>query len=88
MALDQPRADDVDELLDRGCVGISLPAGTLIGARGLAVMRPVLERVATRRVALLVHPGPAPGDSVPEASLSEPLWWRALTDYVAQMHAA
>jgi len=65
-----------------------VPAGALIGARGLAVMSLVLERVAARRVALFVHPGPAPGDRVPEASLSEPLWWRALTDYVAQMHAA
>ncbi len=37
---------------------------------------------------LLVHPGPAPGADEREAGLNEPLWWRALTDYVAQMQAA
>ncbi len=48
----------------------------------------MLERIAELGVPLFVHPGPAPRTPRPEASLTEPLWWRALTDYVAQMQAA
>jgi predicted TIM-barrel fold metal-dependent hydrolase len=74
-------------LIARGCVGISVPAGALAGADALYAMGPVLERIALRRVPLFVHPGPSPGARW-EAGLTEPLWWRALTDYVAQMQAA
>jgi hypothetical protein len=35
-----------------------------------------------------VHPGCGEGSGAGEASLTEPLWWRALTDYVSQMQAA
>jgi 6-methylsalicylate decarboxylase len=88
LALDECDSDDVDELLARGCVGISLPAGALAGVDALESIGPVLERVAEREVPLFVHPGPQRGNSPWEASLNEPLWWRALTDYVAQMQAA
>jgi hypothetical protein len=87
-ALDQPDPDDIDQLVERGCVGISLPAAALAGADALTALGPVLERVASRGLPLFVHPGRAPGHSSREASLSEPLWWRAATDYVAQMQAA
>jgi 6-methylsalicylate decarboxylase len=88
VALDRPDPDDVDELLDRGCLGISLPAGALADIDGLDAIGPLLGRVAARGVPLFVHPGPAPGHGRPEASPSEPTWWRAMTDYVAQMQAA
>jgi predicted TIM-barrel fold metal-dependent hydrolase len=88
VALDDPDPDDVDQLLARGCVGISLPAAALAGHEALAAIGPVLERIATRHVPLLVHPGRGPGDGTHEASLTEPLWWPALTDYVSQMQAA
>jgi 6-methylsalicylate decarboxylase len=88
IALDGIDADDVDALLGGGCVGVSLPAGALAGPDWLELVGPVLERVAARGVPLLVHPGPAPGQLIADASLTEPLWWRALTDYVAQMQAA
>jgi predicted TIM-barrel fold metal-dependent hydrolase len=88
VALEDPDPDDVDELLARGCIGISLPAGALAGHAALDAVGPVLERVAARRVPLFVHPGRAPRQLMPPASLTEPLWWRALTDYVAQMQAA
>jgi predicted TIM-barrel fold metal-dependent hydrolase len=88
VALDDPDPDDVDQLLARGCVGISLPAAALAGHEALAGIGAVLERIAARRVPLLVHPGRGPGGGLHEASLTEPLWWRALTDYVAQMQAA
>ena len=80
--------DDVDDLLARGCVGVSIPAGALAGPAALRRIQPILERVEARGVPLLVHPGPAPGDSAAHPLLGEPLWWRALTDYVAQMQAA
>src|ERR1700722_8070901 len=45
-------------------------------------------RVVARNVPLLIHPGRSVRQGTCEASLTEPLWWRALTDYVAQMQAA
>ena len=88
VALDRPDPGDVDEVLDRGCVGISLPAGALADTDALVAIGPLLERVIARQVPLFVHPGPAPGRRPPESSPSEPPWWQALTDYVAQMQAA
>lgn len=86
--LDRPHPDDVDDLLRRGCVGISLPAGALSAVDAPPAIDSVLERIEARGVPLFVHPGPAPARNLPEASLGEPLWWRALTDYVAQMQSA
>jgi 6-methylsalicylate decarboxylase len=83
--IDRPDPDDVDAVLGRGCMGVSLPACALAGRHRLEAMRPVLERVQARGVALFVHPG---GMTSREAPLDEPLWWRALTDYVSQMQAA
>jgi predicted TIM-barrel fold metal-dependent hydrolase len=88
VALDRPDPSEVDERLDAGCVGISLPAGALAGPDRLERIGPLLERVALRGVPLFVHPGRAPGQRHVLAEFGEPLWWRALTDYVAQMQAA
>jgi predicted TIM-barrel fold metal-dependent hydrolase len=86
VAIEAPDPGDVDRALERGCVGISLPAGALAGPDALDAVAPLLERIGERGVPLLIHPGA--GGSRREGSLSEPLWWRALTDYVAQMQAA
>jgi 6-methylsalicylate decarboxylase len=88
IAVDGAEADDVDGLLERGCVGVSLPAGALAGPQWLERIGEVLERVERRAVPLLVHPGRAPGQHVHAADLDEPLWWRPLTEYVSQMQAA
>jgi 6-methylsalicylate decarboxylase len=88
LALDRPEPDDVDRLLARGCVGISMPAGALAGRGAVEALAPVLERVATRRAPLFVHPGPALTAAADEPPDTEPSWWKALTDYVAQMQAA
>jgi hypothetical protein len=88
VALDHPEPDDVDDRLGGGCVGISLPAGALAGYDALDVVGPALDRVATRGAPLLVHPGPGAGSRRRDSSLGDPLWWPALTDYVAQMQAA
>jgi 6-methylsalicylate decarboxylase len=86
--LDSADPDDVDAVLARGCIGISMPAGALSGADRLEQLGPVLERVAERNVPLFVHPGRAPGQRPTQGEFGEPLWWRPLTDYVSQMQAA
>jgi len=93
VALDDARAEDVDDALDRGCAGVSLPAGALEGAAALAELRALLTRIEQLDAPLLIHPGP--GRSAAQhraaargASLEEPLWWPALTRYVAGIQAA
>ena len=88
IALDHPDPDDVEDALDRGCIGISLPAGAIAGVQRLGRLRSVLSRLELRGAPLLVHPGPAAAPVAGEASLDDPLWWPALTRYVAEMHAA
>lgn len=78
-----PEADEVDALLERGAVGISLPAGALASPAGLARLAPALDRLATRGRPLFVHPGAAPASAE-----ARPAWWPALTSYVADMQAA
>jgi hypothetical protein len=92
LPLDKPDPDDVDDVLARGCIGVSMPAGALATPRGLDATAPLLDRIAEREVPLFVHPGP--GRSVTDsagaqqAPAHEPPWWQALTGYVLQMQAA
>ena len=88
IAVDGAAPDEVDHLLGRGCVGISLTAGALASPDSFERLHPVLERVGRRDVTLFVHPGRAPGQRPIPSEFGEPLWWRALTDYVSQMQAA
>jgi predicted TIM-barrel fold metal-dependent hydrolase len=88
IAIDGAEADEVDALLDRGCIGVSLTAGALAGPERLDQLGHVLERVSDSGAPLFVHPGRAPGQLPTPAEFGEPLWWRPLTDYVFQMQAA
>jgi predicted TIM-barrel fold metal-dependent hydrolase len=94
IALDPADPDDVDAVLARGCVGLSLPAGALASVDRLARLHEVLVRLERADAPLFVHPGPGPRSvaarvaSIGEASLADPLWWAALTRYVSDMHAA
>ncbi len=89
IALDRPTAVDVDRALDRGCVGISLPAGALAGVDELLRMRSVLDRLEQRGAPVFVHPGPGLDAETPSGgSLAEPLWWPAMTRYVAGLQSA
>jgi hypothetical protein len=92
IALDRFDPDDVDRALERGCVGLSLPAGSLAGLEALAAMHPLLARLEQLDAPLFVHPGPAPSAErprhVPDAAFGDPLWWPALTCYVGGMQAA
>jgi predicted TIM-barrel fold metal-dependent hydrolase len=89
IALRTPEPDDIENVLAAGCLGVSLPAGALAGRDALARLRPLLARLEANGAPLFVHPGPAsPAERAAELSLSEPLWWPALTAYVAGMQAA
>jgi hypothetical protein len=89
VALDGLDPADVDRLLGVGCVGISLPATALAGQDALWRCSPVLSRAAERGVPVFIHPGSVAGGRGSDCvSVNEPLWWGALTDYVAQMQAA
>ena len=48
---------DVDEVLARGCIGVSLPSAALADRDALESIGPVLERIEERGVPLFVHPG-------------------------------
>ena len=61
IALDGADAGDVDALLARGCVGISLPAGALAGAERLEQLRRCWVGLAEREAPLFDPPGPRPG---------------------------
>jgi 6-methylsalicylate decarboxylase len=91
--LESPDPRDVEHALEIGCVGISLPAGALASVDAIAGLQPVLGRLELLEAPLLVHPGPGPARAAcagagHEMSLSDPLWWPALTHYVAGMQAA
>jgi predicted TIM-barrel fold metal-dependent hydrolase len=88
VALDRADAHQIDALLARGCAGVSIPAGALAGPDRLNAVGELLERTAVRQVPLFVHPGPGRGPLGANLSTAGPAWWPALTDYVAQMHAA
>jgi len=88
LALAHVNPNDVDDALERGCVGISLPAGALSGIDQLARLSPALARVQRHGAPLFVHPGPSTRLPAGEAPLGDPLWWPALTRYVAEMQAA
>ncbi|HVP01613.1 MAG TPA: amidohydrolase family protein [Solirubrobacteraceae bacterium] len=85
VALDEPDPREVDALLDRGAIGISLPAEALAGAGALRRVGPLLEALERRDAPLFVHPGaaPTPAPGAPPV----PAWWPALTSYPAQLQA-
>lgn len=84
--LEAPDPAEVDAVIGRGCVGISLPATALASPDALAHVGPLLARLERLGVPLFVHPGPVAAQAGPRPPI--PVWWPALTDYVAQMQAA
>ncbi len=83
--LADPDPDDLGRQLDRGFVGLQLPATAVLDEPGYARVAPLLAMLEQRGRPLFVHPGPVD----PHPSRGEvPAWWPALVDYVSQMHAA
>jgi 6-methylsalicylate decarboxylase len=69
--------------LDRGFVGLQLPATAVADESGYRRCSPLLDVLAERDLPLFIHPGPAPC-----AGTGAPAWWAALVSYVQQLHAA
>jgi 6-methylsalicylate decarboxylase len=84
--LEAPDPADVDALIARGSVGLSLPATALATPAALEHVGPLLARLEAHDAPLFVHPGPVAAPAGGGGAL--PPWWPALTDYVAQMQAA
>ncbi|WP_328538370.1 amidohydrolase [Streptomyces sp. NBC_00344] len=82
-ALVAPDPQALTRELDRGCVGLQLPATALLDEAGWAHCAPLIETLARADKPLLVHPGAAP-----PAAPGTPPWWPALVPYVHQLHAA
>ena len=72
--------------LDRGFVGLQLPATALLDGVGYERVRSLLELLEATGRPLLIHPGPAAGLGRPIDGA--PPWWPAIVPYVQQMHAA
>lgn len=58
LAEPEPDPASVDAALDRGCVGITLPAAALADPAGVERLGPLLARLEERGAPLFVHPGP------------------------------
>jgi hypothetical protein len=69
--------------LDRGFVGLQLPATAVADESGYCRCSPLLDLLAERDLPLFIHPGPAAG-----MGTCGPAWWAALVPYVQQLHAA
>ena len=69
--------------LDRGFVGLQLPATAVADESGYRRCGPLLDVLAERDLPLFIHPGPAAG-----VSAGCPAWWAPLVPYVQQLHAA
>ena len=85
--LDAPDPEELGELLDRGFVGICLPAEVLARPCGVERCAPLFELLGERDAPVLVHPGPAP-ETLRRRRPPSPSWWPALTRYVAAMNIA
>jgi hypothetical protein len=86
--LEAPDPAEVDAVIARGCVGLSLPASALATPGALRRVGSLLARLEAHDAPLFVHPGPVAHPGGEGAGASLPPWWPALTDYVAQMQAA
>ncbi|MEU0267651.1 amidohydrolase [Nocardioides sp. NPDC006303] len=83
-ALVEPDLDGLAKTLAHDRIhGLQVPATALTTPSALEALAPVLDIAQQADLPVLVHPGPAAG----QAS-DLPVWWPALTSYVAQQSAA
>ena len=75
--------------LERGFVGLQLPATSLLDAGDYERVGPLLELLEARGKPLFIHPGPVGGAVGPVGgAAAHPFWWTPVVSYVQQMHAA
>ena len=81
----EPDLEGLAALLERGFVGVQVPATDVRTPWGWARLAAVLDVAERAGKPVLVHPGPeAP---IPDAA-SLPVWWPAVVGYAAQLQAA
>ena len=73
-------ADGLRRELDRGFVGLTLPASALCTEHGWLRLAPLLEVLEEAGRPLFIHPGPA------AARDAAPNWWPTIVSYVQQMY--
>jgi hypothetical protein len=81
LGLDRLPTAEAEELAGAGLDGA---ADALAAPDGLDRLAPLLDTLAARGAAVLVHPGPA-GRAAAEG---RPRWWAPVVAYVSQLHAA
>jgi len=69
--------------LDRGFIGLQLPATAVADEAGYRWCGPLLDVLADRDLPLFIHPGPATATGA-----GSPAWWAPVVPYVQQLHAA
>jgi len=72
------------DALERGCVGLEVPATAVATPDALEDVGGLLEVLERAGKPLLVHPGPCR----PAATAGLPVWWAPVVPYVQQLHAA
>ncbi len=70
--------------LERGFVGLQLPATALLDGAAYGHAAPLLEVLEDAGLPLMIHPGPVARGTADD----QPAWWPAMVPYVQQMHAA
>ena len=81
----EPDLEGLWGLLERGFVGVQVPATDVRTPSAWARLGPVLDVAARAGKPLLVHPGPEAPDA---QAASLPAWWPAVVGYAAQLQAA
>jgi 6-methylsalicylate decarboxylase len=84
VGLAEPDPAALAQLLDAGFVGACVASDALGDPDGFDRLGPVLDTLERRGAPLFVHPGPSTAAD-PERM---PVWWAAVTSYVASMQTA
>ncbi|MET9314329.1 amidohydrolase family protein [Kribbella sp. NPDC003505] len=79
--LRDPDVKGLETLLDKGFLGLQLPAHVLTTPSGWEVQGESLRAAERKNKPILVHPGKA-------RSTEAPGWWAPVVDYTAQLQAA
>ncbi|MEV5960334.1 amidohydrolase family protein [Kribbella sp. NPDC051952] len=82
VSLPEPDVAGLESLLDKGLLGVQLPAHVLGTPDGWAVLGELLALMERAGKPILVHPG------VAGAAGETPGWWAPVVDYTTQLQAA
>ncbi|MFA4928116.1 MAG: hypothetical protein WC558_06335 [Patulibacter sp.] len=83
VAARDPRVADLEDLLARGAVGLSVPASAIADAASIERFGPVLEALQRAGRPLFVHPAPPADGQTGGSDVAS--WWPAVADYPGQL---